>query len=605
MLQARPLRPLLVVAALAAACDDSNTTPTDSGAPADRPRPDAAPADVMEQPDAPAPDAPAPSSGIGSACESEEMFGQGTCAAGQICLGQRLGFRNGYCIAVCNGAARCPADSFCTQLQGFPVCMRRCMTNTDCRTDDGYVCLPGITGPTRICRVNDEPVGRRPDGAACFTTNGANRIPALARRVFSAANVSVSSARNDSFVEAEGNVAVHPMTGAIASSYIAAGGNGAVFMGVSYATSSAAPIWDGYANVLDPLGSASDPVLEWGRDGSLRMTFIGLARTAAGGVTRSTIRITESTDNGRTWSTPRQVEPMGFCPTNGGICDKPWLITGPAMTGTTDAFYLGYLRQTSMLADVVVQRSDDGARTWGTPVTLGRAGVVGTVATVPNLVQFAVGGPGVVAATWIGLSAGMAAGQDGAVRFGSPDNRVYFRRTTDGFNTTDSLRIVSRLEHSPVYTQAPVALDGNTVHVAFVNGDSTGAWDLILATSPDNGATWQYRKVNDEPERCATHMLPAMVVDRTTHDVHLVWLDNRFGDGGVAYARCPANPATRCGANEAVSDRTFRLTTGRNPMTWHGDYLGLTITAGGDLHATWSDTRSGVPAMYVARGRAR
>jgi hypothetical protein len=604
MLPPRPICTALFFTALAA-CPSTQTPTPDAARPDAAPdaAPDVAPDEPAPKDVAPPPDEPPAASGIGDACESDEMFGQGTCAAGQVCLGERIGYRNGYCVRLCAGSSRCPSDAVCTQLQGFPVCLRRCASNSDCRTEDGYVCTLAATG-VRVCNVNDAPVGRRPDGTACFSEGmtGPNPAPPLARRAFAAPNFSVTTGRRDSLLHAEGNIAVHPTNGNVASSYIAAS-QGTSFMGVTVSTNGGMS-FDAFGNVNDPLGSASDPVLDYGRDGVLRMTFIGLQRTSLGQVQRSTVRITESTDAGRTWATPRQVEPTNYCPA-GGICDKPWLVSGPAMTGTVDSLYIGYLRAASNAADLVIQRSDDAGMTWAAPVVAGRAGVVGTTATQPNLVQFATGGPGVVGATWIGLSVGMAAGQDGAVRFGSTDNRVYFRRSVDGFRTQEPLRIVSRRSDAPVYIQAPVAMDGDTVHVAYVTGDATGAWDIILATSTDNGATWQHRKVNDDPERCASHHFPSMVVDRTTHDVHVTWLENRFGDGAVAYARCPASAAMPCAANELVSDASFTFTSSRNPAAWHGDYNGLWITAGGDLWATWSDTRTGRPQMYVARGRAR
>ncbi len=52
-----------------------------------------------------------------------------------------------------------------------------------------------------------------------------------------------------------------------------------------------------------------------------------------------------------------------------------------------------------------------------------------------------------------------------------------------------------------------------------------------------------------------------------------------------------------------MSDRPFRLSSSRNPQIWHGDYNGLTLSPQGELWATWSDTRTGTPAMYTARGR--
>lgn len=588
-----------------AACGSSTTTPpaTDAGS--------EAAVDVVEVVDTPpAVDTgmPVQASGIGSACESEGAPfppQQGTCRTGQLCLSGALGFAGGYCTRVCTGGGGCGPDAVCGRLQGFPICFQRCTTNADCRTAQGYVCgtAEGVQG-VRVCRINDEPVGTR-DGAACFTpgASGTNVIPALPRVVFQGANASVSAARNDSFIEAEGNIAVSPTNGAVANSYIALGGGNAVFMGVSRSADGMAWTQDG--RVTDPdFNGSSDPVLEYSRDGTLRMTFIGLARNGVGQVTNVRVRVTESSNNGMTWATPRPVDPAGTC-VMGGICDKPWLTAGPGVEAGTEALYLGYLAQTQNAANLLVQRSDDAAQTWSRPVVLASAGQLGTTVVAHNLIQFATGPSGRAVAAWAGIAAGQGAGEGSSARLGSPSNRVLMRGSRDGFRTLEPLRIVSRPTDSPVYIQPPVALDGDTVHVAYLTGDASGAWDLILATSTNGGESWQYRKVNDEPESCATHGFPAMLVDRETHAVHLIWMENRFGEGAVAYARCPGDASMPCGRNEAVSDAPFRFTTGRNPQAWHGDYLGLTLTGMGELWATWSDTRSGNPAMYVAHGRVR
>jgi hypothetical protein len=174
----------------------------------------------------------------------------------------------------------------------------------------------------------------------------------------------------------------------------------------------------------------------------------------------------------------------------------------------------------------------------------------------------------------------------------------------DGGTTWGPARRVSAAADSPVYNQPMIALDGNTIFIAYVSGTSQGAWDVILATSVDGGNTFGWRKVNDEPDACATHAFPALVADTTRHLAHVTWMENRFGTmaGAVAYASCPSDPTMRCSTNEQVTDAPFTFTTSRDPREWHGDYMGLAITSAGDLWAGWSDTRAGAPHMYLSRG---
>lgn len=613
-----PLRGVIAAALTAAACE-STVTSTAPDAAADTgisPAQDVpvvedvpAVADVVPQEDVPQP------SGIGGACSASGFPQQGNCARGQICIPSNLGggvaWRGGYCTQTCGFGSRCPADSFCSSLQGFPVCLKRCGTAEDCRRNEGYVCVAADPDGTRVCRVNDEPVGSREDGTACFTRGGGARpAPALARNVFQGANVNVSGPRTDSDLEAEGNVAVSPRNGAIAVSYIAlqsSFGGTQSYMGVSRSSNGA--MWTGDGTVRDPeYNGSSDPVLVYSPDGVLHMTFIGLQRGNTGQVSAVRVRVTESTDDGRTWATPRQADPAGYCVTGtGGICDKPWIGVGPGVTDGTTAMYLTYLRSSRGLTGLVAQRSDDSGLTWATPVTLGNISGSATSSNQPNLATIATGPRGEVAFAWVTVNNSLIDGMLVDGRMGSLENRIYLRRSTDGLRTLPSSVVVSRPEDSVVYVQPQVAIDGETIHVAYVAGTTNAAWDVILATSADSGRTWRHRKVNDDPETCASHHWPQLVVDPVTHSAHLIWLENRFGEGQVAYARCPNDAAMPCGANELVSDAmgAFRFTTSRQPNVWHGDYIGLTLTGDGSLWAAWSDTRGGSPAMYAARGRAR
>ncbi|MBI5518087.1 MAG: exo-alpha-sialidase [Deltaproteobacteria bacterium] len=622
MIQVRRGGTLLLLVGLGG-CPSSTTDPGSDAAPGQDTSPSdaAAPTDT---PDAdPVTDASMPS-GVGTGCrQMGNPFPpqQGSCPAGRLCLTEALGFRGGYCTSLCVGASRCPADSVCTAFgTGYQLCLQRCQSNDDCRRSEGYVCQRPEGSGERVCRFNDEPRGERPDGGACYTTAaGEHQLAALPRTTFPSANVSTSAERADTVIEAEGNIAINPRTGHVANAYIAASGRGS-FMGVSHSMDGTA--WLRNGSVVDGvLNAASDPVLDYTRDGRLRMTFIGLQRDGFGRVLDAHVRVALSANDGTSWEMARQVEPQGTCMTgSGGLCDKPWIISGPAPIGVgggvgggagggadggaAENLYISYLSAGRMGVNLVLQRSEDAGAAWLPPVTLASQGFLLGAVSSPNLVQLAVNASGVLGAAWVNL-AGM--NEDGSsARFGSLDNHIMFRRSTNGGRSFEPLRVVSRPEDQPVYEQPPVVLDGSVIHVAYVNGTGNpGAWDLVLATSVDGGMSWRHRPVNDDPEPCATHAFPAMVVDGTTHDVHLIWLDNRFGEGQVAYARCPGDPSRPCGRNEAVTDRAFRFTTGRNPQTWHGDYLGLAIAADGTLWATWSDTREGSPHMYAARGRAR
>jgi hypothetical protein len=580
-------------------------------------------------------------SAIGRACMGELVGGtpmQGDCLDGEICLPEQFGFINGYCTSDC-GQDPCAAGSTCIPVGGpTRLCLKNCRTNADCRVGEGYRCQMAGAG-RMVCVPGGGPTGLR-DGQACYsTTPGPHQLPALEHRTFATPNVSLSRERVDTRLQAEGNVVINPVNGAIATSYIAVDRN-SVFMGVS--TRFADDTVQRAGAVRDPsLQTTSDPVLAYTADGRLHMVFLGYNVTGQGQPTGMRLRYTTSADDGRTWQPAVGIEPNAFCATG---CDKPWIVIGPTPrrfimnndggvidSGASDAdasadmdgafdsgldgasvdsgvldsggpvrdgtsIYVGIMQQSGGTVRLFVLRSDDGGRSWTAPMQFAMGGGNRPGAVAPNLLTPAIGADATVHMTYAGI---------GGSRFGDMANRVYYRASTDGGETWGEQRIVSRATDTPVYGQPVVVVDGARLHVAYVNGTTSGHWDVILATSADGGASWTHRKVNDEPDSCATHAFPWIVADSARGRVHAMWLENRFGDGAVAYAACPSDPAMPCGTNELIGDGTFTFETSREPDKWHGDYLGFVQARDGTLWSGWSDTRSGTPAMYLARGTPR
>ncbi|MBW3653313.1 MAG: adenosylhomocysteinase, partial [Actinobacteria bacterium] len=104
--------------------------------------------------------------------------------------------------------------------------------------------------------------------------------PALERRTFAERDLAASGGRSDLLSAAEGNVAISPRSGAAANGYIALARVG-TFMGSSATLEGAAVVATGA--VRDPeRPHVSDPVVAYGRDGRLRMVFLGYEIDVAG-----------------------------------------------------------------------------------------------------------------------------------------------------------------------------------------------------------------------------------------------------------------------------------------------------------------------------------
>jgi hypothetical protein len=80
---------------------------------------------------------------------------------GAMCLTQPVGggsftffFPNGSCAVPCLNGQGCPDDADCVNLpgQGLGVCLRRCDMSGQCRTGDGYCCMPNpFTANQAVC----------------------------------------------------------------------------------------------------------------------------------------------------------------------------------------------------------------------------------------------------------------------------------------------------------------------------------------------------------------------------------------------------------------------------------------------------------------------
>ena len=114
----------------------------------------------------------APESGespIGGACTTNidcDHFGA-TCLQAMDDEGP-TGFIGGYCVLECS-ANTCPTDTFCHELTpGMPpICLPVCSDKSECRVDEGYLCLPpGLCLPG--CDTNTP----CPWHAACDETRG-------------------------------------------------------------------------------------------------------------------------------------------------------------------------------------------------------------------------------------------------------------------------------------------------------------------------------------------------------------------------------------------------------------------------------------------------
>lgn len=538
--------------------------------------------------------------GIGARCTTMNTSSnpadvdQGSCPDGQLCLPDSFGFHRGYCTQVCSDKP-CPEGATCAGFgRDLAVCIATCDRMTPCRDRDGYEC--SARNGERVCLPSGTPVGLR-DDMACFTTGdgGAHALPALAFGAFTEMDFAASQNNPDALLGSEGNVAINPVNGNALAAYIAIR-MGAPAIGVSRVT--AAGVLSAAESLQDPVSPLnSDPVLAYTRDGTAHAVWIGYNSDGTS-PTQMHIRYARSTNDGERWSAVTSIDPAARCAS--GVCDKPWIIAGPPAGNDAgvvdDVLYAAYVTLRSSDDALWVQRSNDGGATWSPPVAVVRGRQLSTTpGAAVNLNHMAVEPNGTLHIVYAGTVGG---------GLGGAQVLVFHQRSLDGGVTWSAASAVSPRSPGALYSQPMVVVDGSRTHVAYVTSSPTGATNVMLATS-DDGVIWTQRTLNDEPEACATHRMPALGLDPVTHLVHAIWVENRFGDGMIVHAVCPGEPSLPCAPNDRVTASAFQFTNSRDPQRWFGDYFGLAVDRDGRPWAAWTDTRTGSPAFYVSRGRAR
>lgn len=523
------------------------------------------------------------SSGIGAPCQSfgggGGMLEQGSCVDGQLCVPEEFGFPEGYCVQACDAATACPGDATCVDVgDGNQFCFDVCTTASDCR--DGYTCDPeGICFPQDFGEEGEVTPGTR-DGGACETPV-VNPTPGRF-----GANVLLSQA-ND--FAAEVQLAVDPTSKHIVVSWI---NFNQTSDGLAFATSTddgasfSAPAYLPKNDGVSQSSIASDPVVAVDTKGAFYVVWIGYDQDPmTQETTNMNVFVARSDDGGSTFESVFRVTPLDEWEI-GGI-DKPWISASPVdgsvwITWQVTDFASGDSR-------IRMARTMDQGKTWTVPVTVNQNRSM----FYRNLAMIRHDESGRAYVVWTEVL------QDA---LGDVDNRVYLQAFgKDGVAVGSNVRVSAGMD-SPTFEDASIVARGDQVYVGFISGNASGAWDVRVAKSDDQGATFSPTvKVNDDVS-CATHFHHTLAIG-ADGQVHALWYDNRYLVGNVFYAHSTNAPgdALVFSPNTFANDASFEFTTSRSSELWLGDYLGLTLL-GSELYGVWTDPRDGLAAIRFAKG---
>jgi hypothetical protein len=278
-------------------------------------------------------------------------------------------------------------------------------------------------------------------------------------------------------------------------------------------------------------------------------------------------------------------------------CQDPALAIGTGVNGNDSVYATTTQWQSNGTTSMLVAGAPAATGTFATPFDLADVENAATARRTPQSSALAAGpAPGFLVAAWVAENM-----DNGLASLGDHENRVRVRVSHDGGATFGPVIDVARPTDAPIGLPPSVSTAAGVVHLVYVTGGLDGVWNVVLATSHDDGSTWAYRVVNDD-EPCATHAWASVAADPINGDAHVIFLDNRFGVGEVVYSRCPTDVTQRCSRNELVSGEPFALSTTQDPARWLGIRSSLRFAPDGTLWAGWSDTRTGGPGIYVVRG---
>ncbi len=504
-------------------------------------------------------------SGVGLRCSDEReltevLFG---CRGGQVCYTSGRGFPFGYCTQSCRGTP-CPGDSLCVAQGGAQFCLRRCARDSECRTDQGYICARPGAGLEPACVPDPSPLGTR-GGAAC----GAATVVADAGVL----DESVSHEREDSDLELDPTLARSPRSAALVAGF-AGRADGRDVSGLL--ARSRGMSWEALSPLRDrDFENVTGAVVAFDDLGAL------FASWKAESFDRPSVRVRlgRSLDEGDTFAAV-SADDESLCAAG---------CSAPALTAWGDGeVAVAFVTQGN--GRLVLRRGHGGGARWDDTRALAEVEIVRNGTLSPRSPALRPAESGGLHAAWIATRR-----ENTRAPLGDVLNELRYANVRDG-----EAPVVERVSlPGGVVAHTPsLAPHGDRVHVAYVAGEGDGVWDVVLATRTAPGA-WTRRRVHRDP-RCATHGWPAAAT-RADGDVQVLWLDNTAGEGAAYTTRCPADPTQACAVAQRLSSRGFRMNTSDEPTRAHGVTSALVRGRDGTMHAAWSDTRTGGPAIWSAR----
>jgi hypothetical protein len=512
------------------------------------------------------------------------------------CFSPGLSCGQGFCSQACDNA-NCPNGGACvpltvlSQQTGQPTTIHRCflpcVNSAECGTPDGRLYCDQTY---KVC------------AGGSFLSNlgstGAHMLDGTACMAAPAAITPLLGANHHASASSETG-ANEPALATDGAGHVVIAHNGDT-LAVSRSSDDGVT-WQGVPTPDPAYGG--DPGLAFDSGGRLYFSFLAfptqlVCDAGAAYPGGDELHVVYSDDRGATWSPPMNVAPGMFVSSHFFV-DKPWITAG-----TNGDVYVSFTPFQSISAtapnDLWVAYSHDRGLTWNASQLSDAGRTHGR-----SLVMLTTDAAGKAYATWW-EDAGDPLAPGGLIWMAESDDR--------GVTWKPNRQVTTDADAYFDDPEIAVTPDGSVVYVTYERIptiSSIDEYDVMAAASIGGAPFAAPVKVNDDPS-CATHFHAACAVDPASGDLHVIWYDNRYGDGRVMWSRArkpSTGTALAFAANQPITDTSFPFTTTRLQF-FLGDYTFLTIV-NGKMYAAWTDLRADVPmppggvaqsAIFVAAG---
>ncbi|TMC03911.1 MAG: exo-alpha-sialidase [Chloroflexi bacterium] len=317
--------------------------------------------------------------------------------------------------------------------------------------------------------------------------------------------------------------------------------------------------------------------------------------------------------------------------TSGDEPDKPMIATDPR-TGNGPV-YIGYDTNPSAAGSgqpLMVAANRDGFG-FGFPVQVWNSG--GDIGAWP-----AVAGNGTVYVVWDDYCGGTPSTVPTLTSCPNPSGQILLSKSADGGTTWLSAPVriagtttgfgsilpnyatecTAGCPARPVGPQPQIAIDhsggarNGTIYVVYADGadrqilastvPSAHRMHIFLQESKDGGTTWSSRVQIDSGNTRNDSWEPSVAVDQSNGNVVLTWYDRRDDPNNKLYRPYYSESAADGSGLAQFTAQIPVADTQSDPSidcNGTGDYLQIAAAAG-TAHPLWSDTRTGLPAVFTS-----